>query len=71
MRKTPEVAKNYLFHFREGLKFSYPSDWKTIFSELRQYFELVLIVNVYVTLYWFFIPTLHTVLKEATIKRSS
>ena len=40
-------------------------------KEFRQSLELVLIVNVYVTLHWFSIQIFYAVLKEAAIKRLS
>ena len=53
-----------------GENLLYPSVWKkTLFMELRQFLDLELIVNVYATLYWFFIQAFSIDSKEATIKR--
>ena len=40
-----------------------------IFTDFQQFLEFILIVNVYVMLYWFFIQTFYAVFKEATIKK--
>ena len=50
-----------IFHTRASGKF--------FLTEFRQVHRLTLIVNVYLTLYWFFVHTFCTVSKKATIKR--
>ena len=54
----PRAAK--IFHKRAAVKFFSAKFW--------HFLKLALIVNVYLTLYWFFTKALYTVSKEATIK---